>query len=319
MTITASAPASAPPARRGTPRARGLVHTLLRLHRPALWLWLAFVVLTAGLLLWLYGPGANAAQAKFDTYGYSGVLLASYDSHMMFGFTSGTYDNLFYDPGTLITLASFAVALFAAGPLTARELESGTAQLAWGQSFSPARWLAAKLALPALLIAAGMSVLVVLYRLVWSAHGELLVAGIRPRSYFSTGPATVASALLGLALGALIGLAVRRTLPALALSGFSYFLVYAFRGNHWPFQGRYQEPDLHSRSWATTSSGARISDPGCYDDRHCLAAHHVSRFTREYLPSPDYWPRQLLETGVLLALTVLVVAAAFAVLRRRAV
>lgn len=316
-TATLPAPASA---RRSLPRPRGLLWTVLRLHRTALWVWLAFVAATAGLLLWLTGPAADATQRKLESYGYGGVLEASSSRATLFSFTSGAYDNLFYDPETLITLASFAVALFAAGPLIARELEDGTAQLAWTQSVSPARWLAAKLAVPACFLVLGNGLLVALYRQLWNAHGNLLVAGIGPRAfYFSLGPATVAAPLLGLALGALIGLAVRRTLPALALSTFAYFLVYAFRGNHWPFQGRYQQPDLHSRSWAIDTTGARVPDPGCYTDRHCLAAHHIARFGREYLPSPDYWPRQLLETGVLLALAALAATAAFAVLRRRAV
>ncbi|NEB03934.1 hypothetical protein [Streptomyces sp. SID13726] len=302
---------------RQTPR--GLLRTVLRLHRTALWIWLAFVVITAGFLLWLTGPGAHDTARQLERFGYGGgVTEAAYSGDTLLYFTSGAFNDLFYDPDTLLTLASFAVALFAGGPLIARELESGTARLAWTQSVSPARWLTAKLALPAAFIVVGMSLLTLLYRQLWSAHGNLLVAGIGPRSfYFSVGPATVAAPLLGLALGALIGLAVRRTLPALAFSGFAYFLVYAFRGNHWPFQGRYQTPDLNSRSSAFTSTGAEVSDPGCYTSKACLAQHDIVRFTREYLPSPDYWPRQLLETGALLALTAVVVALAFAVLRRR--
>jgi hypothetical protein len=311
------APASA---RRTITRPRGLVWTVLRLHRTALWVWLAFVAATAGFLLWLTGPAAEATQRKLEMFGYGGVLEASSSSATLFAFTSGAYNDLFYDPDTLITLASFAVALFAAGPLIARELEDGTAQLVWTQSVSPARWLAAKLAVPACFLVLGNGLLAALYHRLWDAHSNLLVAGITPRAlYFSLGPATVAAPLLGLALGALIGLAVRRTLPALALSGFAYFLIYAFRGNHWPFQGRYTQPEPYSHSWAIDTTGAKVPDPGCYANRHCLAEHHIVRFAREYLPSPDYWPRQLLETGVLLALAALAAAAAFAVLRRRAV
>ncbi|MET7735793.1 hypothetical protein ABZT02_31175 [Streptomyces sp. NPDC005402] len=302
------------------PAPHGLVRTVLRLHRTALWIWLAFVAFTAGLLLWLTGPGADATARQLERFGYGGgVMEAAYSGDTLLYFTSGAYNNLFYDPDTLITLGSFAVALFAGGPLTARELESGTAQFAWTQSVSPVRWLAAKLAVPAAFVLVGTGLLTLLYRQLWSAHSNLLVAGIGPRSlYFSLGPATVAAPLLGLALGTLIGLAVRRTLPALAFSGFAYFLVYAFRGNHWPFQGRYQQPELSSRSSAFTSTGAEISDPGCYTDKACLAQHDIVRFTRAYLPSPDYWPRQLLETGVLLALTAVAVTLAFALLRRRA-
>lgn len=310
-----------PPAREAAPKGGGLVRTVLRLHRTALWIWLAFVAFTAGLLLWLTGPGADATARQLEMFGYyGGVGEAAWSGDTLLYFTSGAYNDLFFDPDTLITLASFAVALFAGGPLIARELESGTAQLAWTQSVSPARWLAVKLAVPAAFVVVGTGLLTVLYRALWAAHSNLLIAGISPRAvYFSTGPATVAAALLGLALGTLIGLAVHRTLPALAFSGFAYFLVYAFRGNHWPFQGRYQTPELHSRSSAFTSTGAEISDPGCYTDKACLAKHDVVRFTREYLPSPDYWPRQLVETGVLLGLTALAVALAFTVLHRRAV
>lgn len=302
------------------PAPRGLLRTVLRLHRTALWIWLAFVAFTAGLLLWLTGPGAEDTARQLERFGYGGgVMEAAYSGDTLLYFTSGAFNDLFYDPDTLLTLASFAVALFAGGPLIARELESGTAQLVWTQSVTPARWLAAKLALPAAFIVVGTGLLTLLYRQLWSAHGNLLIAGIGPRAfYFSVGPATVAAPLLGLALGALIGLVVRRTLPALAFSGFAYFLVYAFRGNHWPFQGRYQTPELHSSSAAITSTGAEISDPGCYANKACLAEHDVVRFTREYLPSSDYWPRQLLETGVLLALTAVAVALAFGVLRRRA-
>jgi hypothetical protein len=318
MSTTTLEQAPSPSLRRTAPL--GLVRTVLRLHRTALWIWLAFVTFTAGLLLWLTGPGADATARQLERFGYGGgVMEAAYSGDTLLAFTSGAYNDLFYDADTLITLASFAVALFAGGPLTARELENGTAQLAWTQSVSPARWLTAKLAVPAALVVVGTGLLTLLYRQLWSAHSNLLIAGIGPRSlYFSLGPATVAAPLLGLALGTLIGLAVRRTLPALALSGFAYFLVYAFRGNHWPFQGRYQQPELYSRSHAITSTGAEISDPGCYADKACLAQHDIVRFTREYLPSPDYWPRQLLETGVLLALTALAVTLAFGLLRRRA-
>jgi hypothetical protein len=317
MSSTTLEKAPAPKVRHTPP---GLIRTVLRLHRTALWIWLAFVTFTAGLLLWLTGPGAENTARQLEKLGYGGgVMEAAYTSDTLLYFTSGAYNNLFYDPDTLITLASFAVALFAGGPLIARELESGTAQLAWTQSVTPARWLTAKLAVPAAFVVVGTGLLTLLYRHLWSAHSNLLIAGIGPRSlYFSLGPATVAAPLLGLALGALIGLTVRRTLPALAFSGFAYFLIYAFRGNHWPFQGRYQTPELRFRGSAFTSTGAKVSDPGCYTDKACLAKHDIVRFTREYVPSPDYWPRQLLETGILLALTAVAVTLAFGVLHRRA-
>jgi hypothetical protein len=268
----------------------------------------------------LYGPGANTAQKLFDKFGYAGVQKDVWDSKGLGSFFSSTYNSLVYDPATLISLASFCVALFAAGPLIARELERGTNRLAWSQSVSPARWLAAKLAVPALVLVVSTGVLVVLYRLVWSAHSDLLLAGFQPRQlYFSIGPATVFAPLLSLALGTLCGLLVRRTLPAMVVAGVLQYVITAVRDGLWPFQRAYQVPELSVHSRAITSSGARISDPECYENLRCLAKHHVTGFTRTYLPSPDFWSRQLTETGILLALAALAVGGAFWVLKRRTV
>ncbi|MFD3474501.1 hypothetical protein [Streptomyces sp. NPDC058695] len=309
-----------PAARRTLPGPDGLVWTVLRLHRTALWVWTAYVAITAGLLLWLWGPGASAAQKAFDVFGYSGAQDNAFQGSAPVILIGGSFDSLFYEPSSLIGIASCAIAVFAAGPLIARELELGTARLAWTQSVSPARWLAAKLAVPAVFVGVGTGLIVVLYRLVWNAHNHLLVAGIGPRSfYFSIGPATVATALFGLAVGVLAALVLRRTLPALVVAGVVQLLAGALRGNNWPFQhspfSRLQ-PELPVHSKAITSSGAKVSDPDCYLSQKCLDRHDITGFTRTYLHSPDYWPRQLAETGILLALTALAVVGAFLVLRR---
>ncbi|MHC5262838.1 hypothetical protein ACYSUO_33575 [Streptomyces sp. UC4497] len=304
--------------RRTKPGADGLVWTVLRLHRGAMWVWIGYVVVSLGLLLWLWGPGSADVQAAFDKLGYGGAQDNAFQGALsaFLPFVGTTFDTLFYDPLTLTRIAACAIAVFAAGPLIARELEQGTAQLAWTQSVSPARWLATKLYVPALLIAVGTTLVVILYRLVWDGRNHLLVAGIGPRDFnFSVGPATVANALFGLAIGVLAALVVRRTLPAAALAGIVTYLVGAFRSNSWPLQGSYQQPEIPVHSKAITSTGAEIRDPSCMTQR-CLDQHDITGFTRHYLPSPDYWPRQLAETGILLGLTALAVVAAFLVLRR---
>ncbi|WP_328377912.1 ABC transporter permease subunit [Streptomyces sp. NBC_01020] len=299
------------------PSGLDLFRAELRLHRAALWSWTAYVVVTAGLLLWLYGPGANATQKLFDKFGYAGVQQAAWHDLAARTYFSG-FDSFFYDPATLISAATFCVAVFAAGPLIARELESGTTRLAWSQSVSPARWLAAKLAVPAVVLVVSTGVLIVLYRLLWSSHSGLLVAGYQPRQlYFSIGPAAVVAPLFALALGALCGMLLRRTLPAMLAAAVIQYAVTAVRSGLWPFQRAYQVPELSVHSRAITSTGARITDPECYDKVRCLAQHDVTGFTRTYLPSSDFWPRQLLESGVLLALTALAVGVAFWVLKRR--
>ncbi|MGW2341743.1 hypothetical protein [Streptomyces sp. NPDC001661] len=295
----------------------GLVWTVLRLHRGAMWVWIGYVAVSLGLLLWLWGPGSADAQAAFDKLGYGGAQENAWEGLSAFvPFFGSTFNSLFFEPLSLTRIAACVIAVFAAGPLIARELEQGTAQLAWTQAVSPARWLAAKLTVPAALITAGTTLVVILYRLVWDDRNHLLVAGIGPRDFnFSIGPATVANALFGLAIGVLAALVLRRTLAAAAVAGVVTYLVGAFRGNSWPLQGSYQQPEIPVHSKAITSTGAEIRDPGCMT-QHCLDKHDITGFTRSYLPSPDYWPRQLAETGVLLGLTALAVVAAFLVLRR---
>lgn len=303
--------------RRTRPGPDGLVWTVLRLHRGAAWVWIGYVVVSLGLLLWLWGPGSSDSQAAFDRLGYSGAQDEAWRGLSSFiPFFGSSFDSLFYQPLTLTRIAACVIAVFAAGPLIARELEQGTAQLAWTQSVTPVRWLAAKLTVPAFLITVGTTLVVVLYRLVWDGRNHLLVAGIGPRDFdFSVGPATVANALFGLAIGVLAALVLRRTLTAAVVAGVVTYLVGAFRGNSWPLQGSYQQPEIPVHSKAITSTGAEIRDPGCLT-QSCLDKHDITGFTRHYLPSPDYWPRQLAETGVLLGLTALAVVAAFLVLRR---
>ncbi|QFR98090.1 hypothetical protein GBW32_28930 [Streptomyces tsukubensis] len=302
------------------PSALDLLRSEIRLQRWPLWSWTAFVVVVAGFLLWLRGPAADAVRHAFDAYGYHGVQQLAWKTGQLHTPFSSAFNDLFYDPATLISLASFCVALFAAGPLTGREMESGAVRLAWSQSVSPARWLAARLALPALALTVGTGLLVVLYRLLWSANSGLLVAGFTPRRlYFSMGPATVAVPLLALAVGALCGLLLRRTLPAMLAAGVVQYLITSVHSGLWPFQRFYPVPELDVRSSAITSTGAHIPDPQCLDSTRCLAQHDVVGFTRSALPSSDYWPHQLAETGILLAVAALLAGFAFWALRRRTV
>ncbi|MFJ4874099.1 hypothetical protein ACIP93_02585 [Streptomyces sp. NPDC088745] len=89
-----------------------------------------------------------------------------------------------------------------AGPMVAGELASGTYKLAWTQGVTPARWLAAKAAVPA-------GVLVALTAGLGWVHDSAVALG----------PAPVAYALFAVAFGVLCGLLVRRTTGAMALAG----------------------------------------------------------------------------------------------------
>ncbi len=55
---------------------------------------------------------------------------------------------MFHFVALAVSVLPLLLSAFVAGPLIGREFESGTYRLQWTQSVSPARWLAAKLAVP---------------------------------------------------------------------------------------------------------------------------------------------------------------------------
>lgn len=304
----------------------GLPRTVLRLHRVAAWLWIAFVVVTSALLLWLWGPGT----AGLDITGHCDAAVAN--SCTAKGATADTYHYVLTLADMLISLVPVAVSVFAGGLLIGRELGRGTAQLAWTQSVSPARWLAAKLAVPAAFLVLGTTLLVLLRRLVASAAPGLsenrwhdLTA-----TYDALGPTAVALPLLGLAIGAVIALLTRRTLPGAAYSLIATVVVVgvidAVRDRLWPTvtatgdlrEGYPYFAGSLTSEGALTGSGARVADPMCVDDTSCLTSNNITGFYREGHPPSHFWPLQLMETCLALALTGAATATAFYLLRRRA-
>ncbi|WP_031479186.1 ABC transporter [Streptomyces bicolor] len=309
---------------------RGLVWAMLRVHRWALWFWALLVAVGAGALLFTYGPGTDAAWAEYRAMGchlrdvgpdcdFSGPAI----SRLNLANTLG-------DP--LLSFVPLLVAAWAGAALIGRELESGTAQLAWTQSVSPARWLAAKLAVAAVLLVSGTTVLTLLHRLAWSSTGRL--RSITPwREWYeddiflANGTLATAYALLGLAVGVLAGLLQRRALPALGTAAVGLLvLMYtlsAWRPHLWPVEtltskdGHPEGVGMPLGEGALTSTGARISDPVCLEDTKCLAEHDVVGYYRDHHPASHFWPLQLMETALVLAVAALAVLIAFRLLRRR--
>ncbi|MEU8482199.1 hypothetical protein [Streptomyces sp. NPDC048641] len=301
----------------------GMTWTVLKVHRLALWLWVAYVAITAAMLLWLWGPGFSGLHITGKCV--AGVANAC----TVTGQGAGTYEYLLALTTSLITLVPGIAAAFAGGLLFGRELERGTAALAWTQSVSPARWLTTKLTVPAAFLVVGTGILVALRRLVASG-----ASGLPDNQWFTDGiygvlgPTAVALPLLGLALGALVAFISRRVITSmcvsLALTGIVITALGEIRPHLWPgatVTGNVREgyrgfTGLFLDEGAVTASGAHIADPLCRAGTNCLAQHNVTGFYREFQPSSHFWPLQLVETGILLALTALVVAAVFALLRR---
>ncbi|KMS69262.1 ABC transporter [Streptomyces viridochromogenes] len=320
-TSTAATPARGP---------RGLLWAMLRLHRWALWFWVLLVAVGAGALLWAYGPGADAAWSEYRT-----LHCDTNDPGLgcdALGPAYNMYDTAVGIGAGLLGLAPFLTAAWAGAALIGRELEGGTAQLAWTQSVTPARWLAAKLAVPAALLTTGMLVLTLLHRTLWSADGQLRAA-MGSRSWYqgtafeANGIVGISYALLGLAVGVLAGLLQRRPLPALGLAVVGLALITTVLGTLrpylWPLEtltNKHEYPPYIGMvvdEGALTSTGARVADPICVDDTKCLADHDIVGFYRDYHPSSHFWPLQLVETGIVLAVAALTVVIAFRLLKRR--
>jgi ABC-type transport system involved in multi-copper enzyme maturation permease subunit len=116
----------------------------------------------------------------------------------------------------LIVVVPALVGLFWGAPLVARDLEEGTFRLAWTQSVTRARWLAVRLALTGLATTAvaGLFSLMVTW---WYSPLDRL-SGSPFASFGSRDLVPVGYALFAFALGVTVGVLVRRTLPALAIS-----------------------------------------------------------------------------------------------------
>ncbi|MFF0170276.1 ABC transporter permease [Streptomyces prasinus] len=303
----------------------GLTWTVLRIHRSALWLWIGYVAVTAALLLWLWGPGT----AGLDIIRH--CAPAEVTACTAKGPTASTYHALLDVTESLISVVPLLVAAFAGGALIGRELDSGTIRLAWTQSVSPARWLTAKLALPATLLVLGTITLVLLRRLVASSSGGLASSKWHTSTsiYHSLGPTAVVLPLLGLAIGTLVAFLVRRPLPALGLSLLVMGIVSAAlcvgRDSLWPLEtvtGSVSEsyPSFSGvtvSEGAITGSGAHVPDPLCDGNQACLVDHDITGFYREGHPPTHFWPLQIVETGILAALTALLVTVTYAILKRK--
>ncbi|GII00289.1 ABC transporter permease [Planobispora takensis] len=163
----------------------------------------------------------TGAQLAAD---YTGGLAACVRGEDCAGF----YDQLFDDyeipflASILVVLVLPAmIGLFWGAPLITRELEADTHLLVWNQSITRTRWLVVKLGFTGLLAvaAAGVTGLAVTW---WSGPLDQSAPGgfalMDPLVFGARGIAPLGYAAFAFALGVTVGMLVRRTLPAMALT-----------------------------------------------------------------------------------------------------
>lgn len=142
-------------------------------------------------------------------------------------------DKLLFNGGVVVlAVVPAVIGIFWGAPLVARELETGTYRLVWNQSVTRVRWLAVKLGFAVLATAVVVGILTA--AVTWWAHpldGAVgaqrgsLVSRLTPISFAMRGFVPVGYAVFALLLGTAIGLVVRRSLPAMALTLAVYVFV----------------------------------------------------------------------------------------------
>ncbi|MET4647855.1 hypothetical protein ABID95_007625 [Streptomyces atratus] len=302
---------------------RGLTWAVLRLHRVPLWAWTVMAIAGAGGLIWLYELGQEAYSGRCGVGG-TGTLQCAAEMR---------YEGNELDFAHLLAWLPCGIAACVGAALIGRELEDGTTNLAWTQSVSPVRWLAVKLAVPAVALLGGTAVLTLMFRWVWVSGPDGGANRWNSEYFHAAGTVGPAYVLLGLALGALAALLMRRTLPAMGLAlvgiGLAYTLGDGVRSSLWPaseVRGPWDATLNHVYQLdlgMITESGEHVSGLNCTDQAvpgdlsTCLSDHGAVDFYAKIHPTSHYWPIQLVETGIVLALAAAAVAATFWVLRRR--
>lgn len=292
---------------------------------------LAVVVIVTGLQLrhWYDTSGIASCAAAGDCDAVTGAFTAHYRwLQIFFGIV-------------LIEIFPAVIGVFWGAPLIARELDIGTYRLAWTQSVTRTRWLAAKITVvgTASVAAVGLLSWMVTW---WSTPFDNLDRNKFDPSVFSERDiAPLGYAVFAFALGVAAGLVIRRTLPAMATTLVGYLaarvvvLIWirphfqaplhatgllqapgsnsdlvkpgtslAPRSGAWLVSNQILDPSGHPTNGRIS---IRIGDP-CVATHSCLAGYHQ---TITYQPASRYWPFQWYETSLFLALAVILIGFCF--------
>jgi hypothetical protein len=179
-------------------------------------LMMAAVLVVLSTALALTGPGLAS--------GYSaGIAGCTQDDtcDRFYDHFFGQYDTPFVAVSLVVLLLPALVGLFWGAPLITRELEAGTYLLVWNQSITRTRWLAVKLGLMGLVAvaAAGLCGLAATW---WSEPLDKSapdsLALMAPQVFGARGITPMGYAAFAFILGVTMGMLIRRTLPAMALT-----------------------------------------------------------------------------------------------------
>lgn len=314
---------------------RRLVRVTVRQHRAEL-LWTSIVVAVLAIALAVTGVPLHELAASGGPSWY-GASRASVD-----------YGGVLPAFALILQLTVLLAGMFLGAPLLPREIDEGTAKLAWTQAASRTRWLLAQvlplaglLALAALAIGAEFG----WWLSPFAKAGGAFAPPIVPRSpwwplRFNLNPLLLAGwVAFAFTFGVFLGAVIRRTLPAMAATLVCYgavlFEVSASWRMHYlaplhrevavQFQGvgsygssvywGSQQPVIMTRGLGWPD-GRLLSDAEQLRPAAWMRQHHIVMWIT-YQPGSRYHAFQGIELGWLLAASALLVAAAIFVVRQR--
>jgi ABC-type transport system involved in multi-copper enzyme maturation permease subunit len=211
----------------------------------------------------------------------------------------------------LLNLAPALIGAFAGAPVLARELETGTYRYAWSQGYGRTRWTVAKLTLIAVTVTAAAGAFSQLFAWFFQPFLRQENLSILNATVFDTeGVSLAAWTLAAFTIGALLGMLIRRIVPAMAATLGAYLGLALLT---WLFLRKHYLPA------SVTSNGAVVTGRFTPSSPWVLSTWHTGTTQWwSYLPVSRFWPLQLIEGGWLLALSVILVAATVWLVRKRA-
>lgn len=327
---------------------RQMAWVIWRQHRVALGAAGLLYGVTA-LYMWLTG---------LQLHHYYGAALAC---HPAFSFacsaTAGRFNqtNSFLANGVLPALWPLLIGAFLGAPLFAREFESGTFRFTWTQGFGRWRWATAKLVGLGLLVTVSSGLMVFLFSWYYSPYFQTANQG-HDLAQFSPyaaglfelrGLSYVGWALVAFAIGSVLGLLIRRVVPAIVASLAAYgglkALTIALLRQHYMAPLTSSKFNISPSAWILSSQwrtrgGRAVSNealgrflqehlpraaagkggvPQAYGPYRFLVQHGYVQWT-SYQPVSRFAAFQWIEAGWLVALALALMAAAVVLLRRRA-
>jgi hypothetical protein len=245
---------------------------------------------------------------------------------------------------SLMLVVPVLLGVFLGASVLARELETGTFRFAWTQGCGRVRWAVSKLVLLATVVTAVTWAFTELFT--WYYHPFLVdgqVSRLLPLAFGLLGIAFAAWTLAAFAIAVFFGALIRRTLPAMAatLATWTFLAIGTAVGLRQHYQAPLKTTAINPPadawvlgSYATGPNGQVLSQralnqlfqqapasvqnsPNPNALQNWLAQQHYTQWT-SYEPASRFWHFQLIEGGWLLALSVVLIAAAIWLVRRRA-